>query len=73
MATAYVLFLFDAAGVKYLLLCTIILAPLTLLYIKARSEQGRRIFSPTEIALFVLIVAAAVVGVVGLWSGAITL
>ena len=72
-ATAYTLFLFDAAGMKFLLLATVLLAPATLLYVKARSEHGRRIFTPTEIALFVLIVAGGVIGVVGLWTGRITL
>ncbi len=73
VATAYTLFLFEAAGLKFVLLCTIILAPMTLLYIKARSENGRRIFSPTELGLFLAILAGAVVGLVGLWSGSITL
>lgn len=72
-ATAYTLFLFDAAGLQFLLLCTIILAPLTLLYVKARSEHGRRIFTPTEMALCVAIMAAAVFGVVSLWTGRIVL
>ena len=69
IATAYTLFLFEAAGLKFLLLSTVILAPATLLYIKARSERGRRLFSPTEIALCALIVAAGITGVVGLWTG----
>jgi arginine:ornithine antiporter/lysine permease len=69
IATAYVLFLFEAAGLKFLLLCTVILAPATLLYVKARSESGRRLFTPTEIALCVVIVAAGAIGVVGLWAG----
>jgi arginine:ornithine antiporter/lysine permease len=50
----------------------VILAPATLLYVKARSERGRRIFSPTETALFALILTGAVIGVVGLWTGRIT-
>ena len=53
-------------------LCTILLAPATLLYVKARSEHERRLFTPTEIALFVAIAVAAIVGVVGLWTGRIT-
>ncbi|MGV1008053.1 MAG: basic amino acid/polyamine antiporter [Dermatophilaceae bacterium] len=73
VATAYTLFLFDAAGLKFLLLSTVVRAPATLLYVKARSEQGRRIFSPTEIGLFVLILVGAVIGVVGLWTGRITI
>ncbi len=72
-ATAYILFLFDAAGLKFLLLATVILAPATLLYVKARSERGRRLFSPTEIALCAVIVAGGVFGAVALWTGRITL
>ena len=72
-ATAYTLFLFDAAGLKFVLLSTVILAPAALLYVKARSEHGRRIFSPAEIGLFALIVVGAVIGGIGLWTGRITL
>jgi arginine:ornithine antiporter/lysine permease len=72
-ATAYTLFLFDAAGMKFVLLMTVILAPATLLYVKARSEWGRRLFTPTEIGLFVLIVAGGVIGAIGLWTGRIAL
>ena len=72
-ATAYTLFLFDAAGLEFLLLSTVILAPATLLYVKARSEHGRQIFSPTEIALFVIIAASAVFGVYSLATGRIDL
>lgn len=72
-ATVYTLFLFDAAGLEFLLLSAVLLAPASLLYVKARSERGRRIFTPAEIGLFVIIVAAGVVGVVGLWTGRIAL
>jgi arginine:ornithine antiporter/lysine permease len=72
VATGYTLFLFVAAGLKFLLLSAVILAPATLLYVKARSEHGRRLFTPSEIGLFVMILAAAIIGVVGLWSGRIT-
>lgn len=73
VATAYTIFLFDAAGMKFVLLMTVLLAPASLLYVKARSEHGRQIFSPTEMALFAVIVAGGVIGVVGLWTGRITL
>jgi arginine:ornithine antiporter / lysine permease len=73
VATAYTIFLFDAAGLKFVLLMTVILAPAALLYIKARSEHGRRLFTPTEVALFALIVAGGVIGAVGLWTGRINL
>ena len=72
-ATAYTLFLFDAAGMKFVLLSTVILAPAALLYVKARSEHGRRLFSPTEIGLFVLIVTGGIIGVIGLWTGRISI
>ncbi len=73
IATAYTLFLLDAAGLKFLLLATVLLAPATLLYVKARSERGRRIFTPTEMVLCAVIVVGGVVGAVGLWTGRITL
>lgn len=72
-ATAYTLFLFDAAGMKFVLLATLILAPATMLYVKARSEHDRQIFTPAEIGLFVLIAIGAVIGGVGLWTGRIAL
>lgn len=73
VATAYTLFLFDAAGLKFLLLCTVILAPATLLYVKARSERGRRVFSATELALLAIILLGGILGVVGLWTGRIAI
>jgi arginine:ornithine antiporter/lysine permease len=73
VATAYTLFLFDAAGLEFILLMTIVLAPATLLYVKARSEHGRRIFTPTEVVLCAVIVVAAAIGVLGLWTGRITI
>jgi arginine:ornithine antiporter/lysine permease len=72
-ATAYTLFLFDAAGLKFVLLSTVLLAPAALLYVKARSENDRRIFTPAEIGLFALIVVGGVAGAVGLWTGRISL
>jgi arginine:ornithine antiporter/lysine permease len=72
-ATAYTAFLFDAAGLKFILLMTVLLAPASLLYVKARSERSRRLFTPTEIGLFVLIVAGGVVGAIGLWTGRISI
>jgi arginine:ornithine antiporter/lysine permease len=72
-ATAYTIFLFDAAGMKFVLLMTVILAPASLLYVKARSEHGRRLFSPAEIGLFALIVIGGITGAIGLWTGRISL
>lgn len=73
VATAYTIFLFDAAGMKFVLLMTVLLAPASLLYVKARSEHGRRLFTPAEMVLFALIVAGGAIGAIGLWTGRITL
>ncbi len=73
IATVYTLFLFDAAGLEFLLLSAVLLAPASLLYVKARSESGLRLFTPTEIGLFIVIVVAGAIGVVGLWTGRIAL
>lgn len=73
IAVVYTMFLFDAAGLKFLLLSTVILGPATLLYVKARSERGLRLFSATEAALCAVIVGAGLVGAVGLWTGQIAL
>jgi arginine:ornithine antiporter/lysine permease len=73
IATAYTLFLFEAAGLKFLLLSTVILAPATLLYVKARSERGRRLFTPTEMVLCAVVVAAGITGAVGLSTGFIAI
>ena len=39
----------------------------------ARREQQRRVFSPAELALFVLAVVLAVLGIVGLATGFIAI
>jgi arginine:ornithine antiporter/lysine permease len=69
LATAYTLFLVYAGGLGYLLVSLIIYAPATILFAMSRREQGRRVFSPGELALFVVLAAGAVLGVVGLAAG----
>lgn len=73
IAVVYTIFLFVAAGLKFLLLMCIILAPAAALYVKARSERGRRLFSPSELTIFITIAAFAVIGLVGLITGFITI
>ncbi|GAA1881404.1 basic amino acid/polyamine antiporter [Pseudonocardia ailaonensis] len=73
LATVYTLFLIVAAGVEYLLLSCIVYAPGTLLFVRARREQGARTFTRVEIALLVVVVLGAVAGVVGLATGRITI
>jgi arginine:ornithine antiporter/lysine permease len=73
IATLYTAFLIFAAGIEFLLLSFIIYAPGTILFVMARREQGRRVFSAAELALFILAVLLAVLGVLGLATGLIVI
>jgi arginine:ornithine antiporter/lysine permease len=73
LATVYTAFLIYAAGFKYLLVSLIIYAPATFLFVKARREQGRSPFSAREPVILAVSVAGAVVGIVALTSGWISL
>ncbi|MGH7461134.1 MAG: basic amino acid/polyamine antiporter, partial [Longimicrobiales bacterium] len=73
LATFYTTFLIFAAGLKFLLLGFIIYAPGTFLFIKARREQGLRVFKPAERVLFIVAILGAIVGVAGLAAGWITI
>jgi arginine:ornithine antiporter / lysine permease len=73
IATAYVILMFFAAGLKYVILVAVLYAPGTILYYIARREQGKPMFEKTsDRAIFGVIAAAAVVGVYGLLTGMIT-
>ncbi|MHC9296765.1 basic amino acid/polyamine antiporter [Mycobacterium sp. LTG2003] len=73
VATAYTLFLLYAAGLDHLLLSCLLYAPGAVLYAIARRERGLRIFRPAEALLCGAIVIGAIVAVVSLATGAITL
>jgi arginine:ornithine antiporter/lysine permease len=73
LATAYTVFLLYAAGPKYLLVSFIIYAPGSVLFVMARREQGRRPFPPGEAVILVVSVVGALVGVVALATGWITI
>jgi arginine:ornithine antiporter/lysine permease len=73
LAVLYSIFLLYAAGLKYLLVASVVYAPGTFLYIWARREQGGRVFHPAEAALCVVLVAAAVVGIVLISTGYLSL
>ena len=49
-----------------------IYAPGTVLFVLARREQGRKLFSPSELVILAISVIGAVVGVAALATGAIT-
>lgn len=73
VATLYTAFLLYAAGLKFVLVSFIIYAPATFLFIKARREQHRRLFSPVEAVICAVSVAGAVIGVIALAAGWIEL
>lgn len=73
VATLYTAFLLFAAGLTLLLLSFIIYAPATVLFVMARREQGRRLFSPGELAILVISVIGAIAGVVALAAGWISI
>ncbi|MEV0838456.1 basic amino acid/polyamine antiporter [Actinocatenispora sera] len=73
LATIYTAFLLYAAGVKFILVSLIIYAPASVLFAMARREQGRRVFSPAELVVLAVSVAGAVVGVVALALGWISI
>jgi arginine:ornithine antiporter / lysine permease len=71
IAAVYTVFMFVAAGLKYVLLMTVLFAPGTILYVWARREQNARLFSPIELGIFAVTLIAAAIGVYGLATGLI--
>jgi arginine:ornithine antiporter/lysine permease len=72
IAVIYTLIMFVAAGLKYVLLLAVLLAPGTILYVWARREQNARLFTPVELIVFGVTLVAAAIGVWGLVTGTIT-
>ncbi|MFI6792872.1 basic amino acid/polyamine antiporter [Nonomuraea sp. NPDC050383] len=74
LAVLYTAFLIFAAGLKFLLLSCVVYAPGTILFALTRREHGRRLFSsPAEVTLFAVVAVGAVLGVIGLATGFITI
>lgn len=73
LATVYTAFLLYAAGLKFVLVSFIFYAPATVLFVMARREQGRRPFSPRELIILAVSVVGAVLGIVALAVGWISL
>ncbi len=72
LAVIYTIVMFLAAGLKYVLLVTVLLLPGTALYFWARREQKARLFTPVELIIFGVTAVAAIVGIAGLATGLIT-
>jgi arginine:ornithine antiporter/lysine permease len=73
LATFYTAFLLFAAGTKFVLVSFIIYAPATILFVMARREQGRQLFSRVELVILVVSVLGAVLGIVSLSAGWISI
>jgi len=73
IATLYAASMLYAGGAKFILLSALLYAPGTILFIIAKREQGKAVFTPIEWLLFGVTVVAAIVGVYGLASGAISI
>ena len=73
IAVVYTLFLIFAAGTQFLLLACVLLAPATLLYGFARREQGAKLFTRPGWVVFIVVLAGAVAGVIGLITGFVTI
>jgi arginine:ornithine antiporter / lysine permease len=73
LATVYTAFLLFAAGPKFILLSFVIYAPATILFVMSRREQGRQLFSPVELVILAFSILGAIVGIVALATGWITI
>lgn len=73
LAVLYTAFLLYAAGLKFVLVSFVLYAPATILFVMARREQGRRLFSPRELVILALSIIGAVAGVTALAAGWISL
>jgi arginine:ornithine antiporter/lysine permease len=73
LAVAYTIFLLVAAGPKFLLVSLIIYAPATLLFVKARREQNRQLFTGPELVILAVSVIGAVAGITALAAGWISI
>ena len=73
LAVVYTAWLLYAAGMKFLLLSAVIYGPGTILFFLARREQGAFVFTPRERIAFAAALVAAVVAIVKLASGSISI
>jgi arginine:ornithine antiporter/lysine permease len=73
IAVIYTVFMIYAGGLKFILLSAVLYAPGTALYIWARREQGKPVFTTSDWIIFIVAVIGAVIGIYGLATGMITL
>ncbi|MRG58004.1 amino acid permease [Phyllobacterium sp. SYP-B3895] len=73
VALVYTSGLIYAAGAKHLLLSLVLYGPGTILFIMARREQGRKVFTPTEMIMFAIAALGAAIAIFGIATGRITI
>jgi arginine:ornithine antiporter / lysine permease len=73
IAVIYTVFMIYAGGLKFILLSAVLYAPGTALYIWARREQSKTVFTSIDWIIFIVAVIGAVIGIYGLVTGMITL
>ncbi|MCF3934110.1 basic amino acid/polyamine antiporter [Acuticoccus sp. M5D2P5] len=72
IAVIYTIFMFIAAGLKYVILVTVLFVPGTILYVWARREQNAKLFTPVELVAFLVTLIGGLVGFYGLVTGLIS-
>ena len=72
IATVYAAGMIYAGGAKFVLLSAILYAPGTFLFVLARREQEKPLFTPVEWVVFAAIAVAALIGIYSLATGAIS-
>jgi arginine:ornithine antiporter/lysine permease len=72
LATLYGIWLVYAAGLSYLLMCSILFVPGILVYARARREAGTRAFNAPEAVIAVAILALGLCAAWLLWTGRIS-
>jgi arginine:ornithine antiporter/lysine permease len=73
IAVIYTAIMVYAEGFKFIVLSAVLYAPGTLLYAWSRHEQNRAVFKASDLVIFVLLIAGAVFGIVGLVTGYISI
>ena len=72
LATLYGMWLVYAAGLSYLLMCSILFVPGILVYARARREAGTRAFSASDAVIAAAILALGLCAAWLLWTGRIS-
>jgi arginine:ornithine antiporter/lysine permease len=73
IAVIYTIFMIYAGGLKFILLSAVLYAPGTVLYIWARREQSKTVFTSVDWIIFIVAIIGAVIGIYGLATGMIAL